>query len=177
MARRILDFAHPDRFVAGAIGVPGDRTFYLQAREGRALVSVALEKVQVAVLATRLGELLDAVHAPTVATPAPPLVSLEEPLVEVFRVDAMTLGWDGAAERIVIEAAAVRPETEPGDATDDTRRNADEPDLLRVSVDVATARAFVSGALAVVAAGRPTCPFCGEVLEEGGHFCPRTILN
>lgn len=176
MARRVLDFANPDRFVAGAIGAPGERTFFLQAREGRALVSVALEKVQVAVLATRLGQLLDAVQAPAGAAPAPSRVGLEEPLVEVFRVDAMTLGWDAATERVVIEASAAPAAAEPSDA-DDTRGDAGEPDLLRVSMDAATARAFVGGAMAVVAAGRPTCPFCGEVLEEGGHFCPRTILN
>ena len=62
MARRIHDFDPPDRFVAGAIGQPGARTFYLQARHGSQLVSVALEKAQVAVLAERLLALLAEVH-------------------------------------------------------------------------------------------------------------------
>jgi len=59
MARRIFIFDPPDRFVAGAIGAPGRRTFYLQARAGERIVSVTLEKVQVAVLAERLGRLLE----------------------------------------------------------------------------------------------------------------------
>ena len=59
MPRRRYIFDPPDRFVAGTIGEPGDRTFFLQAREGSRVVSVVLEKVQVAVLAERLGALLD----------------------------------------------------------------------------------------------------------------------
>ena len=59
MPRRRFIFDPPERFVAGTIGEPGDRTFFLQARDGVRVVSVALEKVQVSVLAERLGELLD----------------------------------------------------------------------------------------------------------------------
>jgi uncharacterized repeat protein (TIGR03847 family) len=173
MPRRLLDFSNPDRFVPGTIGVPGERAFFLQAREGRALASVGLEKVQMAVLAQRLEELLDAVQAPSgeEAARAP---GLEEPLVEVFRVGAMTLGWDAASERVVIEATAMPTLTGEDDAPPPAD---DELDLLRVSVTPAVARAFAQQATRLVAAGRPTCPFCGEVLSEAAHFCPRTILN
>jgi uncharacterized repeat protein (TIGR03847 family) len=58
MARRLFTFENPDRFVAGAVGQPGSRMFYMQAREGSRITTVALEKVQVAVLAERLTELL-----------------------------------------------------------------------------------------------------------------------
>ena len=51
MPRRIYSFDHPDRFVAGAVGQPGQRTFFLQATKGGQIVSVALEKAQVAILA------------------------------------------------------------------------------------------------------------------------------
>ncbi|HEX5397277.1 MAG TPA: DUF3090 family protein, partial [Candidatus Limnocylindria bacterium] len=61
MARRLFIFDEPDRFVAGTIGEPGARSFYLQARKGGAVVSVSLEKTQVAVLADRLGDLLDSI--------------------------------------------------------------------------------------------------------------------
>ena len=64
MTRRLFIFDGPDRFLAGTVGEPGDRAFYLQARKGGALVSVGLEKVQVAALAQRLDDLLDAVEAP-----------------------------------------------------------------------------------------------------------------
>ena len=59
MPRRRFIFDPPERFVAGTVGEPGDRTFFLQARDGGRVVSVVLEKVQVAVLAERLGDLLD----------------------------------------------------------------------------------------------------------------------
>ena len=58
MPRRRYLFDPPERFVAGTVGQPGDRTFFLQARDGARVVSIVLEKVQVAVLADRLGDLL-----------------------------------------------------------------------------------------------------------------------
>src|SRR4029077_4132993 len=97
MSRRVLDFDTPDRFVAGAVGEPGARSFYLQARQGGALVSVGLEKTQMAALAGRISELLDAVEG--LAENLPVQVAhddspLEEPTVELFRVGAMALAWD-----------------------------------------------------------------------------------
>ena len=70
MARRVFDFDSPDRFVAGAVGLPGARSFYLQARQGGALVSVGLEKTQVAALAGRISQLLDTVEGLAGEAPA-----------------------------------------------------------------------------------------------------------
>ena len=61
MPRQVFDYDPPDRFVAGTVGEPGQRTFFLQARGGGRVTSVALEKQQVAVLAERVDELLDEV--------------------------------------------------------------------------------------------------------------------
>ena len=110
MTRRLFVFDPPDRFVAGTIGQPGSRAFFLQARRAGQVVSVALEKVQVAVLAERLGVLLDELESrgispATTDAPADP-VPLEEPLNEAFRATTLTLGWDGDAERILVEAKA-----------------------------------------------------------------------
>jgi len=169
MTRRLFIFDDPDRFVAGTIGEPGDRAFYLQARKGGALVSVGIEKVQVAALAERLELLLDAVDAP----PPPPTadaVPLEEPVVELFRVGAMALAWDAGSEAVVIEAQTPTEDGEYAELPDD----ADEgPDLLRVRIDAPSARAFVRRAEALIIAGRPACPFCGQPLEPQGHFCAR----
>jgi uncharacterized repeat protein (TIGR03847 family) len=168
MARRLFIFDEPDRFVAGSIGEPGDRAFFLQARKGGAIVSVGLEKVQVAALAQRLDDLLDAVEAP-VGDPGDDR-GLEQPVVELFRVGAMALAWDAESEAVVIEA---QTPTEDGDYLE-LPDDADEgPDLLRVRIDAATARGFVQRAEALVAAGRPACPFCGQPLDPQGHFCPR----
>jgi uncharacterized repeat protein (TIGR03847 family) len=169
MTRRLFIFDDPDRFVAGTIGEPGDRAFFLQARKGGALVSVGLEKVQVAALAQRLEDLLDAVDVPADGAGADDR-GLEEPVIELFRVGAMALAWDAEAEAVVIEAQTPTEDGDYAELPDD----ADEgPDLLRVRIGAAEARGFVRRAEALVGAGRPACPFCGQPLDPQGHFCPR----
>jgi uncharacterized repeat protein (TIGR03847 family) len=169
MTRRLYIFDGPDRFVAGAVGQPGDRAFYLQARKGEAVVSLGIEKVQVAALAERLDDLLDAVDAPSHTTAADEL-ALDEPIVEQFRVGAMALAWDAGNESVVIEAQTPTDDGEYVEMPDDAD---DGPDLLRVRIDTAAARAFVRRAERLLVAGRPPCPFCGEPLEPTGHFCAR----
>ena len=110
MPRRLFDFDPPDRFVAGTIGQPGNRTFFLQARRAGQVVSVVLEKVQVAVLAERLGVLLDELESRGITPPANGVVAdsapLDEPINETFRATTLTLGWDGDTEQILVEARA-----------------------------------------------------------------------
>src|SRR6185312_17349632 len=121
----VHEFDPPERFVAGTVGEPGARTFFLQARSGARLVSVALEKEQVAVLAERIDELLDEVMSssgPEILIPAVAPVGLEDsapleqPIDEQFRAGTMTLSWDPSIARVVIE---VFPLTEAGDEDDD----------------------------------------------------------
>jgi uncharacterized repeat protein (TIGR03847 family) len=181
MPRRRYIFDPPDRFVAGTIGEPGDRTFFLQAREGGRVVSVVLEKVQVAVLAERLGALLDeldvrgAVEGSETGIEAAdaPGAPLDEPLNEAFRAGSLTLGWDGGAERVLVEARAQDEDGEAVDPDEDDDEDDDGPDLLRVRMTAAAARSFVARATQVVAAGRPPCPLCGAPLDPLGHICPR----
>ena len=185
----------PERFVAGTVGAPGQRTFFLQAREGVRITSVALEKQQVSVLAERLEALLDElmqaqgeVLIPAV-TPAgaQDTEPLEQPIEEEFRAGTMTLAWDDAAGRIVIEVFPVDESGEPGGSGDPDDPSVPdgpevveleigevEPDeLLLVSLPPALARAFCERAQAVVAAGRPPCQFCGNPMDPAGHLCPR----
>jgi uncharacterized repeat protein (TIGR03847 family) len=199
MPRRVYSFDRPDRFIAGAIGVPGQRSFYIQASKGSQLVSVALEKAQVAVLAERIASLLLALREGGVAIgdelpgPAP---KLAEPVVEHFRVGAMSLGWDGEVGRVVIEAREVgeADEVEEEDADEDADEDEaeadsaeeeggqlrslgadiDDPrDIVRVELEPQAALRFASGAVEVVRAGRPPCPLCGAPLDPTGHFCAR----
>jgi len=180
VTRRRFLFDPPERFVAGAMGQPGDRTFFLQARDGSRVVSVVLEKTQVAVLAERLGSLLFELDRRGIiqasedaaATDSAPL---DEPLQEAFRAGTLTLGWDGGSERVLIEARAMTegdeaPADEPEESADDDE---DGPDLFRVRLSADAARAFVDRAIRVVQAGRLPCPLCGAPLDPGGHICPR----
>ena len=182
MRRRFI-FDPPERFVTGTIGEPGQRSFFLQASAGGRVVSVALEKVQVAVLADRLGALLLELDrrgiAPAGVEPAPgeDTSPLDEPLNEAFRAGALTLGWDGDAERVLVEARAESEDGEPIDPDEDDEEDEDGPDLLRVRMTADAARSFVERAVRVVASGRPPCPLCGQPLDPTGHLCPRRNGN
>jgi uncharacterized repeat protein (TIGR03847 family) len=173
MPRQVFFFDPPERFVAGTVGMPGERTFYLQASGRGRTVSVALEKVQVRVLAERLEELLETVRRNGGDVPVEGLednAPLESPVEEEFRVGAMGLAWDGDAEMCVVEAMAQsEEETEVEPLTDAE----DGPDALRVRMSAEMARGFIVRALRVVAAGRPPCPLCGLPLDPSGHVCPR----
>ncbi|SFF45797.1 DUF3090 family protein [Blastococcus tunisiensis] len=177
MPRQVHLFERPTRFVAGTVGQPGDRTFYLQASdESGRTVSVALEKTQVQVLADRMNELLDEVagRASTVIPEVAEVDDLEPltaPVDEEFRVAAMGLAWDGSAEAVVVEAVAAGEE--PIDEEAILSDSDDGPDALRVTITPVAARAFVARARRVIAAGRPPCPLCSLPLDPAGHVCPR----
>ena len=179
MPRRRYIFDPPERFVAGTVGEPGSRTFFLQARDGGRVVTVALEKTQVAVLAERLDELLgelDQRGVPEIALAqreASDTAPLDEPLVEAFRAGSLTLGWDGGAGVVLVEARAMDDDGEPVDPDEDDEDDEDGPDLLRVRLSASAARSFVERAARVVASGRPPCPLCGAPLDPQGHICPR----
>jgi uncharacterized repeat protein (TIGR03847 family) len=132
MTRRLFVFDPPDRFVAGTIGVPGNRTFFIQARRAGQLVSVILEKVQVAVLAERLGVLLDELEtrgiSPSTSDAPEDPAPLEEPINDAFRATTLTLGWDGDAERILVEARADGEDDEDELDADETEGDEEEED-------------------------------------------------
>ena len=175
MPRFVHLFDRPDRFVAGTVGQPGERTFFLQVRHGTRLLSVALEKEQVRELANRLGELLDHVTAEsgvdTQSQGPADLEPLDSPIEEEFRVGVLALGWNNSGQHVVIEAHA---QTESlADVPDLEEDGEDGPDVLRVRLAAAAARSFARRALTVVAAGRPPCPLCEMPLDPRGHICPR----
>jgi uncharacterized repeat protein (TIGR03847 family) len=180
-------FDPPDRFVAGTVGEPGQRTFFLQARAGRRVVSVALEKQQVAILGERIDELLDELMAaggvsgliPAI-TPVEQIDSgpLDQPIVEEFRAGTITLSWDADDERIVVEVFPIVEVDVPIEADEDDLVDLpiDEPEpeeLFIVRMTPAQARVFASRAATVVSAGRPACQFCGGPVDPAGHLCPR----
>src|SRR5699024_5676617 len=178
MARVIHVFRQPDRFVAGTVGEPGDRTFYLQASEDVRTISVTIEKQQVEVLSERLGSLLEDVanrfgaeipeEAPDEHVDVDPL---DVPVEEEFRVGTMGLGWDAESSAVVIELLAVTDgEIDETVVLDDTEEG---PDAVRVFLSPTEARAFAARANRVLSAGRKPCPLCGEPLDPQGHICPR----
>lgn len=188
MSRQVFLYDPPDRFVAGTVGLPGRRTFFLQATAAGRSTSVALEKAQVEALAERIDELLDEVvrrsggNAPVPAV-APAEIDdtapLEAPIEEEFRVGTMALAWDGDGECMVVEAQAVvelAADSEEDLADEEERLLQDDengPPMLRVRLSGTMARAFAKRAMEVVNAGRPPCPLCSLPLDPEGHVCPR----
>jgi uncharacterized repeat protein (TIGR03847 family) len=173
--RQLFLFQRPSRFVAGTVGTPGERTFYLQAIDGNRIVSVGLEKQQVVILADRLEQLLDEIVARTgTALPAGDTDNdaLAQPVDEEFRVAAMGLAWDGVAGLVIIEAQA--PVESPEEAEETLLEDVEEgPDALRVLIEARDARSFVERARKLVSAGRPPCPLCSQPLDPAGHVCAR----
>ena len=176
MARAIHVFRTPDRFIAGTVGEPGDRVFYLQAVHESRIVSVLLEKQQVQILADRMGLLLEEVHR-RFGTAVPdelpvdidPLVT---PIEAEFRVGTMGLGWDSDSGAVVVELLAVTDtELDESVVLDDTEEG---PDAVRVFLTPVQAREFAVRSDMVIAAGRAPCPLCGEPIGGDGHICIRT---
>jgi uncharacterized repeat protein (TIGR03847 family) len=178
MARAIHVFRSPDRFVAGTVGQPGNRTFYLQAVHDTRVVSVMLEKQQVAVLAERISALLVEINR-RFGTPIPPdtgeiddLHPLVTPVDAEFRVGTMGLGWDSEAQTVVVELLAVsETEFDASVVLDDAEEG---PDAVRVFLSPESAREFATRSNRVISAGRPPCPLCDEPLDPEGHICVRT---
>ncbi|MGV0110939.1 DUF3090 domain-containing protein [Arthrobacter sp. CP30] len=175
----VHEFTWPDRVVVGTIGVPGERTFYLQVRTGKQIVSIALEKQQSAQLAEKIDEILDQLitlegNPFSVPTGTPiELVDNDQldSVQEQFRTGTMSLGWDPTTAQIVVEAYPLddADSDDDLDALDDDETDASE--MLLVRMPVGTARAFAKRTREIVGAGRPICVICGQPIDADGHTC------
>lgn len=172
VARVIRTFTAPERVVIGTVGMPGDRTFYLQADDATSRVWIRMEKQQVATLAEQMQRIVSTLVERGLSLDRPSDRDdrpLDTPIDEDFAAVAVGLGWDEDKERIIIELHALG-DAEPADFGDDSNEGAD---TVRVWFSLGEAHAFSNRALAVVAAGRPVCPLCQLPLESSGHICPR----
>lgn len=185
MFMALISYDPPLRFIAGTIGPPGQREFYLQARDHLRITSVAVEKAQVAVLADRVNDLLDE-FAGGAATEQEAEAYLDDaplttPVDEEFTVGTMGLSWDPTTEQLVIELHAVGDSFDTADVEELAEAGEQAPDpatdpdqnVLRVVLPPGMARAFARRSRQVVAAGRPQCPFCAGAIDPAGHICPR----
>ena len=163
----------PDYFTAGAVGPPGQRVFYLQAREADTMVTLKCEKEQVAALGEYLGGLL--ARLPATSQTADDKRDLLQPFEAAWAVGSLGVGYDADRDRILV----VANERVEEDEEEDTEGAADDPDAVepasaRFAITRAQAAAFVERARTLQRAGRPTCPMCGEPKDPAGHVCPRS---
>lgn len=160
---RSFELPESDWATVGTVGEPGQRTFYLQARQEDQLLTLKLEKQQVAALAHFLGEVL--ADLPATGGGAPPPTDLVEPVLAEWPVGGLQLSYDSAADRIIILAEEIGTEDE------------DPPEDLgvaRIGITRATAAAIVDVGAELVDAGRPLCGLCGRPMAPEGHSCPKT---
>jgi uncharacterized repeat protein (TIGR03847 family) len=187
-----IEFDPVDSIAAGAIGAPGARTFYVQAEKNGQVLSVLVEKQQVAMLAERVRILLDQVAAQfpeggfDVAEPmAPDEGELRGDPVPLFRAVAIGIGFDPSRRLVVLELHERPVADDDEDEEEDEDDEPDEPDealpevddeesyLARLYCTATQARAMAARGAAAVERGRPPCPLCGGPLDPSGHVCPR----
>ena len=176
---------------AGAVGEPGRRVFYIQARTFDQLVTLIAEKEQVQMLARGILQFLDEINqkfpAESEGDAVGPLdLELRGPFEPNFRVAQMGLGYDTDSDLIVLVAHELTPESAESDSADSDSADS-EPvkaesmtDAIPENASVARfwatrsqMRAMADHALEVAAQGRPTCPLCGRPEDPDGHFCPK----
>ena len=176
MSSRILLFDPAERFVVGTVGVPGERTFFIQAREKNRLVSVSLEKAQVSALADRILQILREVRSSEPLTNFERVQGddqpLESPIDEEFRVGVIGLAYVSDRQLIEIDMQAIAESQFESDELIEIDTEGDQ-DILRVLLPLGYAESFAKRANIVVGAGRLTCPFCGGPIDPAGHLCPR----
>ena len=160
------EFTRPERFVAGTVGQPGERAFYLQIRSSSRLFSVAAEKAQVQAIAARMEIMVSEVRKanPLVTVDKLPLDDgpLETPIDSEFEIGAMSLSWNEETSLICVELFELEDDEEDSDG-----------EVLEVNITLGMASSFSSRSKAVVNAGRLPCPFCGIPIDPRGHLCPR----
>ena len=160
-----FDLPDVDRFTAGTVGEPGRRVFYLQAMAGSEVVTLRLEKGQVAALAEYLAELLRDLPAPDEAE-VPTDMELVEPVQDAFIVGEMGVVFDEVRDRMVVRA----DELPTGEDDDDEVTLG----MARMALTRGQVQAFVVRATSLVSSGRPPCPLCGRPIDPEGHMCIKT---
>jgi len=163
-----FDFDEVDAFTVGALGEPGARAFFLQARRGTTRVTVKCEKQQASAISDYLRRVLNDLPAPT-ERPIAAAMELAEPVDAAFVLGPVGLGYDRSNDMVLVqleEVIAVDEEGEPLEV---------EPDRghVRVFLTRSQAHAFCDHAETIVAAGRPSCIWCANPINPDGHFCVR----
>ena len=153
-----FSFDELEHFTVGTLGPLGERVFYLQGRSNGELVSLRLEKQQVAGLADYLERLLSDLSLSPSADRLDDL-SLREPVVSAWTVGAIGVAYQSHDERIIIIAEEL---------IDDEQ----EPAQARFVLRLGQVENLIERARNVVESGRPPCDICGRPLRPRfGGWC------
>jgi uncharacterized repeat protein (TIGR03847 family) len=163
-----FDFDEVDAFTVGALGQPGERTFFLQARRGTTRVTIKCEKQQASAISEYLRRVLSDLPAPT-EKPIAAAMELAAPVAAAFVLGPVGLGYDRSNDMVLVQLEEVIAVDENGEPLDE------DPDRgqVRVFLSRSQAHAFCEHAESVVAAGRPACIWCTRPVNPDGHLCVR----
>lgn len=160
-----FDFESVERFIVGTVGQPGERAFFIQARNSKRLVTVALDKSQVAVLTERLALVIKELRADDLSLRIEPQAQddgpLEGPIESEFDVGAISMEWDALDSMMSLEFSDIA-QVDSGVEL-----------FLKVRLSITMCDAFINRSKAVLNAGRLPCPFCALPIDPQGHLCPR----
>ncbi|MDP9330896.1 MAG: DUF3090 domain-containing protein [Actinomycetota bacterium] len=175
-----MDLGPVDRITTDAIGEPGFRTFYIQARGGGELVTIVVEKQQVQLLAASILEIMATLDLETGTGPDDSEMDLEQPFEPRFRAGKLSIGYDEERDLFLLEAEELRPQQEE-ELPDEPDGGFDDDPLAAIEGEGETVRmwarreqmfALSRHGAAVSERGRPTCQFCGNPMDPEGHACP-----
>jgi len=162
-----FDLDDPQRLTVGALGEPGRRVFFLQARKGTTVVTLKMEKVQVAALAAWIAKTLE--DLPSLGhLPEDDELEPEEFAEPAWAVGSLGGSYDIDIDRIVLVA------TEAGEEDEDAGEEEEQGATARFAATREQMAALAIRATRLVESGRPPCPLCGYPLDPSGHQCPRT---
>jgi uncharacterized repeat protein (TIGR03847 family) len=154
------EFDAPDRFTVGTVGEVGNRTFLMQCWQRTVVLTLKLEKNQVAMLASYLARIVRELGRPG-ALPTDLDLQFDPDDEPNWVVGTIGVSYDEPADRLVVVAQELVAEGEEGD-------------VARIAVTREQAAAFAIRATQLAEAGRPPCPLCGLPRDPSGHDCPRT---
>ena len=174
-----MDLERVDRITAGAVGEPGERTFFLQAREGDRTVTILVEKEQVELLGTSILEILATVGRETGEGPPSDELGLEPPLEPLWRAGRLSIGYAEERDLMLLEIEELVEQDEPEDEANDEPQGESspedegpEPGHVRLWATREQMLALARHGASVAERGRPKCRYCGNPIDPQGHMCP-----
>ena len=155
-------FEEVDLLTVGTLGPKGQRVFYLQCVAHGEIVSLKLEKGQAAALAEYLDKMLRELPGAD-ASELPRDLDMREPVIEAWAIGALGIAYDERGDRVILVAEELVEDEDEDSVGASARFSLTRPQVV----------ALVARARAIVAAGRPPCPYCLRPLEpHNGHWCP-----